>query len=171
MFLNRTLASPFIAVVDASSVVNSKKNPHRKHGTQTLQIRRGSLIEDLPVSPNPNPEYRMQLLSKFMDLYLPKRNQTPVPGRTPSSWVQQLAHSTLDSSAYNKSLAALCTAHLGKFNRDEVMLNKSVRLYADSLQELRANITSGNIKKDSEAILASIVIMSTYEVRSIWSII
>ena len=171
VFLNRTVASPFIPILDASSVANNGANweiatkPRQTHGKSSLQICEVMRKEGLPKSPNPAPQYRMQLLSNFISLYLPKDSQqTPVPGRTPATWVHLLAHSTLQSSAYSTSLAALCAGQFGTWNRDEAMLNESVRLYASALRELRSNIMNGRVKQDSEATLASIIILSTYEV-------
>jgi hypothetical protein len=166
------MASPFIPIIDTSSAVDGSKNwdiatnPGRTHRQSPFRTRERKPMESLPQSPNPIPEYRAQLLSNFICLYLPKNNHhAPIIGRTPSSWVFLLARSTFHSSAYNISLATLCAAQLGTWNRDEVMLNESVRLYASSLRELRANVVNASIEKGFEPILASIVILSIYEVR------
>lgn len=171
MFLNRTMANPFSQVLDATSlpdetrtcgIVRECRRTPTKLPTQTGVE---SNITGLPVSPDPSPEYRMQLLSSFMTLYLPTDAQkSTISGRTPASWLHILATSTLQSSAYNASLAALCMAQIGMWNSDQAKLNESVRLYASALRELRSSIKVG-VRGDAEATVASIVILSTYEVR------
>jgi hypothetical protein len=166
------MASPFDHIADASSVADGSKiwdvaaRCRQTHGQSSFQIRKGQRAGALPQSPSPIPAYMIQLLSSFIGLYLPKdSHHGAISGRTPSSWVHLLAYSNLHSSAYMSSLAALCTSQLGTWHKDEAMLNESIRLYASSLRELRTKILNGNIQKDSEATLASIVLLSTYEVR------
>jgi hypothetical protein len=55
-------------------------------------------------------------------------------------------------------------AQIGMWNSDQAKLNESVRLYASALRELRSSIKAG-VREDAEATIASIVILSTYEVR------
>lgn len=171
MFLNRTMANPFSQVLDTTSlpgetracgiVRKCRRTPSKLPNQTDVE----SHISGLPVSPDPFPEYRMQLLSSFMTLYLPTgAQQSTISGRTPASWLQLLASSTLQSSAYNASLAALCMAQIGMWNSDQAKLNESVRLYASALRELRSSIKAG-VREDAEATIASIVILSTYEVR------
>ena len=109
----------------------------------------------------------MQLLSKFIEIYHPNAGQGPTrAGETPASWVDVLPGITLTNSAYNTSLAALCVAQLGIWNHDVVLENESSQLYGSALGELRKMIgTIGSRKLGTpEATLASIVILSTYEV-------
>jgi hypothetical protein len=119
---------------------------------------------------NQYPEYMTQALSTFLGLYLPEeaRGQTK-PYQTPASWVLALPNLTLQNSAYNKSLAALCVVQIGGCNHDVALFKESIRLYASALVELRKIIQSGRLEAP-EATLASIVILSTYEVSRITAI-
>jgi hypothetical protein len=171
VFLNRTMASPFSHVLDTSSIADEPgagDTPRKCRLSQSKLPNRTCLkghIAGLPVVPNPSPEYRKQLLSSFISLYLPTgAQQTTISGRTPASWVHLLADSNFQSPAYNASLSALCIAQLGLWNRDLVNFNEGVTLYASALRELRSSIGTG-ARKDPEATLACIVILSTFEVR------
>jgi hypothetical protein len=76
-----------------------------------------SLEYSIPKSPDPEPVHRMQLLSKFIDIYFPKVTQGPTRvGQTHASWVHVLPEIAVTNSAYNTSLAALCVLQLGIWN-------------------------------------------------------
>jgi hypothetical protein len=109
-------------------------------------------------------EYLTQALSTFLSLYLPEeaRGRTK-PYQTPASWVHVLASLPLENPVYNKSLAALCVAQIGRCNHDVALFRESIGLYTSALGELRRTIQRGR-PKSPEATLASIVILSIYEV-------
>ena len=167
MFINRTMASPFSQVLDSTSMINDTLGIRKSHSTRSEVsnlVWGESHSASLRLSPNAAPEYMMQLLCSFRSLYLPAGGQpSPISGRTPASWIELLASSTLGGLTYNTSLTALCTAQLGMLNKDQVALNESVRIYALALRELRSSIKAG-VQEDPEAVLASIAMLSTYEV-------
>ena len=118
----------------------------------------------------------MQLLSKFIEIYFPKPAegsqgpQGPIrASQTPASWVHILPDITLTNPAYNTSVAALCLEQLGIWNHDPVLEKEGSRLYGSALGELRKTIGSISSRKlvAPEATLASIVVLSTYEVSSV----
>jgi hypothetical protein len=110
----------------------------------------------------------MQLLSTFfIEIYFPNSTQGGSKvGQTPAPWAYILPDITLTNSAYNTSLAALCLVQLGIWNHDPVLRKKGFQLYGCALGELRKTIGSIECRKlvAAEATLASIVILSTYEV-------
>jgi hypothetical protein len=164
------VTNPFVKAVDILSNADKTKLlensdpkpviPSRAHDNESLE-------HSISKSPDPEPVHRMQLLSKFIEIYFPEPAEglTRV-GQTPASWVHVLPDITLTNSAYNTSLAALCVAQLGIWNDDPVLGKESFQLYGSALGRLRKTIGSIGCRKlvAPEATLASIVILSTYEV-------
>lgn len=109
---------------------------------------------------------RVQLISTFMGLYLPATtNSIRANGQDPATWVHILPEITTTNSAYNRSIAALCLRQVGVWKNDPTLLLESHRLYGSALEALRTTI-GGSKLVAPEATLASIVILSTYEVSS-----
>ena len=111
--------------------------------------------------------HRMQLLSKFIEIYFPDTTQgCSNHDQSPASWAHILPEITVSNSACNTSLAALCTAQLGLWNYDALLGKKGSQIYGSSLGELRKAIRSIGCRKlvTPEATIASIVILSTYDV-------
>lgn len=145
--------------VSKNLTVSTFGSAHPRHHEQKVQTITWK-------SPDPAPEFLMQATSTFINLYLPASAQGPTPsGQSPASWVYVLPNFTHQNSAYKKCLTVLCVAQLGTWNHDSVLEHESTRLYASALAELRTTIQSGKIK-DPEATLASVVMLSTYEVCS-----
>jgi len=70
---------------------------------------------------------------------------------------------TMTNSAYTMSVAALCVGHVGTCNHDPVLIMESRQLYGSALGELRKTISRRKMVAP-EATLASIIMLSTYEV-------
>jgi Fungal specific transcription factor domain len=170
VFINRTPINPFVKAVDIFSNVDKRKLPENsdhKSAKLSRAHQNERLEHSIPKSPDPEPVHRMQILSKFIDIYFPTATQGPLRvGQTPASWAHVLPDITLTNSAYNTSLAALCLAQLGIWHHDPVLGKESSRLYSSALGELRKTIGSIGSRKlvAPEATLASIVILSMYEV-------
>jgi hypothetical protein len=173
VFINRSVTNPFVKAVDIFSKADRTKLPENsgpKSATRPGAPHNENLDLSIPNSPDPEPVYMMQLLAKFIDIYFPNAAQSPSRVcQSPASWAHVLPYITRSNSAYNTSLAALCMAQLGIWNRDSVLRKESSRLYGSALGELRKTIGSiSSYKLDApEATLASIVILSTYEVSLI----
>lgn len=118
----------------------------------------------IPGQPSSEAVDRVQLLSTFIDLYLPKTSQSPTGlGPSPATWVHILPNLVSTNDVYNTSMKALCLSQLGVWNRNLALVKESQRLYGSALRELRAAISRPGTEA-SEATLATIVILSTYEV-------
>jgi hypothetical protein len=170
VFINRTLTNPFVKAVDIFSNTDQTKLLVKLDLNRAAPSRarhNESLKHSIPNSPDPAPVHRMQLLSKFIEVYFP--NATPGPtraGHTHASWIHALPEITLTNSAYNLSLAALCVAQFGIWNRDPVLVKEGSLLYGSALGELRKTIGCQKLAA-SEATLASTAIFSMYEVSLI----
>jgi hypothetical protein len=164
------VTNPFVKAVNILSNADKTKlleNSDPKPVIPSRAHHNESLEHSIPKSPDPEPLHRMQLLSKFIEIYFPEPAEGPTRvGQTPASWVYVLPDITLTNSAYNTSLAALCVAQLGIWNDDPVLGKESSQLYGSALGRLRKTIGSIGCRKlvAPEATLASIVILSTYEV-------
>ena len=173
VFINRSVTNPFVKAADVFSKAEKRALPETPEKTCCKQatppcVRNHEsvqVISRIPESPSSDSENRMQLLSAFVWVYLPEVAQGPTrSGLTPASWVHTLPDLTLTNSAYNKSLAALCVAQLGAWNHNPVLVKESLRLYGAALVELGKTISSSRKLLAPEATLASVVILSTYEV-------
>jgi hypothetical protein len=167
VFINRNMTNPSVNAVDIFSNKDKAKLPENSVPipVPTPCTRHNDRLNNsIPKALDPGPVHRLQLLSKFIEIYLPKAaHGVARAGQTPSSWVHMLPNITLTNSAYNTSLAALCVAQLGIWNHDPVLVRESSHLYSSALGELRKTI-GGQKLVAPEATLASIVILSTYQV-------
>jgi hypothetical protein len=165
VFINRSVTNPFVKAVDVLSCAEKKKPPNKSAGPEQATPSRprheDSVVHSILKSPDPGPVQRAQLLSKFIEIYLPESTQGP--GQTSASWVHALPDITVTNSAYDSSLAALCAAQLGIWNHDLALVKESHRLYCYALGELRKTINCRKLVAP-EATLASIVMFSIYEV-------
>jgi hypothetical protein len=175
VFINRNVANPFVKAVDIFSSADKTKLPENSDPKPATPLARhsGSPENSIPKCPDPGQVHRMQLLSKFIEIYFPIATQGSQglqgptrASQTPASWAHILPDITLTNSAYNTSLAALCLEQLGIWNHDPVLGKEGSQLYGSALGELRKTIGSISSRKlvAPEATLASIVILSTYEV-------
>jgi hypothetical protein len=165
---------PFINAPDVLSNTLKKTHPEAVAGPSLAGLpstthRRPEGREKITVLNvlNPYKEYMTQALSTFIGLYLPEEARGRIKSdQTPASWVHILPSLMLQNSAYNMSLAALCVAQIGGCNHDVALFKESIRLYTSALENLRKIIQRGRLEAP-EATLASIVILSTYEVSHI----
>jgi hypothetical protein len=174
LFINRSVANPLVKAVDVLSNADKTKVPENL-GPRQATLSRAQYIEMPKISSMQSldlaPVYRMQLFTKFIEVYLPKTAQGPTRAcQTPASWVYILPDITQTNSAYNTSLTALCIAQLGIWNNDTVMIKESSRFYGSALGELRKTVSCRK-PLAPEATMASIVILSTYEVSLVATVL
>jgi hypothetical protein len=169
LFINRTAVNPFVKAVDIVSDVNKPNLPENsgpRKGVSSRACYSETLKPYISRSPDQAPAQRMQLLSTFIEVYVAEAAQCSAQvGQTPESWVYLLPDITVTNSAYNMSLLALCLAQLGIWNRDPALARESFHIYGSALGELKKTISCQNLGTP-EATLASIVILSTYELFS-----
>ena len=177
VFINRSAASPFVKAIDILSNAGRITLPdtNEKTGTEHVEAQVQAAIElardryetSIPNSPDQGPMDRMQQFSTFIGLYLPRVAQGPaIPGRSPVSWVHTLPSLAITNHAYTISIKALCAAHIGAWNCNHALVMESHRLYGSALRELRNTLASRKLVAP-EATLASIIILSTYEVSRV----
>lgn len=170
VFINSSLLNPSLKAIDILSNAD-KMRPlgisNTKLGTPSSAHENERLGLSIPTSPDPGPAHLAQMLSRFIDIYFPVATHNSLrDGQTPASWAHVLPDITPTNSAYNISLAALCLTQIGIWNHDPVVRKEGSRLYSFALRELRRTIGSIGSRNfmAPEATLASIVILSTYEV-------
>jgi len=88
-----------------------------------------------------------------------------VHGQSPATWVHQLPDLATTNNAYNISITALSLSQIGIWNKDLPLMKEGQRLYGSALAALRDAISSRKIVAP-EATLATIIILSTYEVSN-----
>ncbi|KAL2802697.1 hypothetical protein BJX63DRAFT_101081 [Aspergillus granulosus] len=107
---------------------------------------------------NVNPELRAQLLTNFIETYIP---HPYLRDRTGPSLLQTLPGLTGRSAVLDKAVISISAAFLAKQNQDEWLLQYSSKLYGSILKILHGKITSGN--KLSVDILYTTIVLQIYE--------
>lgn len=143
----------------------AKEKASGKHWKPPREPERHGHLQSNPIlkSPRSDAVHQVQLLSIFMGIYLPRIAGTPVQGQSPVTWVHQLPGLSTTSDAYNLSITALSLSQVGIWNKDFALVKESQRLYGSALVALRGAISSRKLMAP-EATLATIIILSTYEV-------
>ncbi|KAL4806868.1 hypothetical protein BDV18DRAFT_120753 [Aspergillus unguis] len=109
--------------------------------------------------PNVNPELRSQLLSTFIESYLPLRqNLHDSSGR---SFLATLPELSQGSAILEKAGICLASVFLAKLNQDDRLLQYSSRLYGNTLRNVHGKITSG--ATFGQDILYTTVVLQLYE--------
>lgn len=172
IFVNRNLKNPGVKALDILSTKTSEKKkvktPENIYPISVVTIF-GEYPEkqnvSIPPSPDPGTLNRIQLLSTFIDLYLPKTQGPAAPGQSPATWINCLGNIATSNNTFDISLKALCSTQLGLWHRDSALVKESHRLYGSALRGLREEISHRKLDVP-KATLATIIILSTYEVRS-----
>lgn len=173
IFVNRNLNNPRVKAVDILSTASTgtKKNANnlgnaystslmtaikRSHDKQNNSVPHPISSEDVD---------RIQLLSTFVDLHLPKA-QGPIlrpDAQSPATWINCLGDLASNSNTFDTSLKALCLAQIGLWHHDLGLMKESRRLYGSALRGLRDAVSHQKLEFP-KATLATIIILSTYEV-------
>ncbi|KAL3496644.1 hypothetical protein BJX62DRAFT_103325 [Aspergillus germanicus] len=129
---------------------NSKLRPDTKSAVvQKIEIPRLNI----------NPEVRAQLLTSFIETYLPQPHY--LRDSTGQSLLQTLPGLTGGSALLDKAAISVSAAFLAKQNQDEWLLRYSSKLYGNILKTLHGKITSGT--KLGQDILYTTIILQIYE--------
>ena len=168
------MTNPFVKAVDIFSNVNklTSEKPDARLVALSRARQNVGAEHPIPKHPDADPSCMMALLCKFIEIYFPEAAQGPERIRqTLASWVRILPDIAITNSAYTTSLKALCLVQIGIWNHDHILKKESSRVYGAALGELRKTIKSIGRQKllAPEATLASIVILSTYEVSFVFA--
>jgi hypothetical protein len=112
---------------------------------------------------NVAPENRMQVLSYFLERYLPASMTSQRTFITPSSWVRSLPSLLGRWEVLDTALSALCLAYIGDVHQDYVHSHESQRFYNDVLQRVRS-MSLDSLKSSNEGVLTTTMTMAMYEV-------
>lgn len=112
---------------------------------------------------NVAPENRMQVLSYFLERYLPASMTSQRKFITPSSWVRSLPSLLGRWEVLDTALSALCLAYIGDVHQDRVHSHESQRFYNDVLQKL-GSMSLDSLKSSNEGVLTTTMTMAMYEV-------
>ena len=171
IFVNRNLKNPRVKAVDILSTSTSDRKKHKTpknlHSLSIVTASRKCLEKQkfsIPPFPNPETLNRIQLLSTFVDLHLPKMQGPAIPGQSPSSWINCLGNLATNNNTFDVSLKALCLTQIGLWHHDSALVKESHRLYGSALRGLREAVSCRKLEAP-KATLATIIILSTYEVR------
>lgn len=115
---------------------------------------------------NAAPENRMQVLSYFLEQYLPASmaggKRTFV---TPSSWVRNLPNQLGRWEGLDAALCGLCLAYIGDVHKNEGHLHESQRFYNNALRQM-GSMSLETLKSANEGVLTTTMTMAMYEVFS-----
>lgn len=160
-------ASDILSTTDQGKP-EAKEKASGKYGRPPREPERHGHLQNNPIlkSPSSDSVHQGQLLSTFIGLYLPRITQeTQVHGQSPATWVHQLPDLATTNNAYNISITALSLSQIGIWNKDLPLVKEGQRLYGSALAALRGAISSQKLVAP-EATLATIIILSTYEVSN-----
>ncbi|RDW70609.1 Zn(II)2Cys6 transcription factor domain-containing protein [Aspergillus mulundensis] len=140
------------------------------HGRTATTGKPGKLAPDLNLAlvknrkvdlprPNVNPELRVQLLTAFIEGYLPQ--QPHLRDRTGRTFLEALPDLTGGSAILEKAGISLAAVYLAKQNQDDRLLQYSSKLYGNTLKTLQGRIKSG--AKLGQDVLYTTVILQLYE--------
>lgn len=109
------------------------------------------------------PENRMQVLSYFIERYLPSSMTSHRKFITPSSWVRSLPSLLGRWEVLDTALSALCLAYIGDLHQGYAHLHESQRFYNEALLKLRS-MSLDSLKSANEGVLTMTMTMAMYEV-------
>lgn len=138
------------------------KLDYRLNETTEETIKSQELIRANNAVPsiNTNAETRVQLLTSFINEYLPSSYY--LKDETGKNLLHTLPGVIGDSSLLDKAIVSLSSAFLAKQNNDDHLLHYSTDLYTNAMRQLRKKILSGdNYGKD---LLYTTVLFQIYEV-------
>lgn len=106
----------------------------------------------------------MQVLSYFLERYLPASMTSDRKFITPSSWIRSLPNLLGRWEVLDTALSALCLAYIGDVHQEYVHSHESQRYYNDALRRLRS-MPLDLLKSANEGVLTTTMIMAMYEVE------
>ncbi|CRG92419.1 hypothetical protein PISL3812_09478 [Talaromyces islandicus] len=144
-------------------VRNGKNNPvlteqKREKAPEKLQLKNAT------VNINMAPENRMQVLSYFLERYMPASVISYRTFETPSAWIKGLPNLLGRWEILDTALTALCLAYIGDLHQDKAHLQESQRFYSLVLRKM-GSLPLESIKSANQGVLATTMIMAMYELR------
>lgn len=106
------------------------------------------------------PEIRSQLLSSFIDTYLPPTQYLPN-----ANLFQMLPGLVGGSPLLDKAIASLSSAFIATQNKDDQLLRYSTKLYSNTMENLQGKIKMG--KSLGKDLLYTTMIFQVYEVSCV----
>ncbi|EED24598.1 conserved hypothetical protein [Talaromyces stipitatus ATCC 10500] len=145
---------------------NVKSTIVQEDDNGTVDGRSGGTVQVPGTSPqsyiNTAPENRMQVLSYFLERYLPASMTSHRNFITPSSWVRSLPNLLGRWEVLDTALSALCLAYIGDLHQGYVHLHESQRFYNEALLRLRS-MSLDSLKSANEGVLTMTMTMAMYE--------
>lgn len=112
-------------------------------------------------SPDAN---RLQMVSYFVDRYMPDRMAQRNENITAMTWLMGLPNLLGRWKILDMSLSALSLAYIGDMHGNKQTSRQGEQFYNDALQQMRGRLARNQI---DEGMLAACICMSIYEVCSI----
>ena len=146
-----------------SSGDRNPKKPARIAGDKRPSA--GRMIRGAPpkiiiqASPSPHASYRLQLLSEFLKSYIPVEQLGPLEDRP---WFLLVPTLPSITRALEVTTMAVCTAKLGRLNRNQAMISDSLRFYTQGLSEVQKALWDPALMYSDETLAASMA-LAMYE--------
>lgn len=104
---------------------------------------------------------RVQILSYFLDRYLPDQSFQQTEDKTALTWIRGLPQSLGKWTFLDIALSALSLAYIGDLHQSLSILQQGECFYDEALKHIRARLHRNHI---DEGLLATCMCMSMYEV-------
>lgn len=127
-------------------------SPELKPSTKDLPDLSNSLI--------PHTAFRQQLLSKFIDGYIPI---TRLGANGQNSWLHMLPELPTLTKALEISIMAVCTARWGREIDNLALIKESLNLYTQGLRQLQIALCDSELRYKDET-LGACMALAMYEV-------
>ncbi|CUS12718.1 unnamed protein product [Tuber aestivum] len=107
----------------------------------------------LLATPPPQPHHRSAFVAHFLDWYTPASSQL---GGIPSGWVHSIPFSlNCGVRVFDTAIMAMCTVFVGRWSKDERLVQESTRIYTIALAELSATLSSREVSIRDETLAAT----------------
>ncbi|ETS73394.1 hypothetical protein PFICI_14999 [Pestalotiopsis fici W106-1] len=138
-----------------------RADPGQKDRAQALFPRLLQHDTSIPKEVSPSHAYRDKLFELFLDHRFPAKDQ-PVPALEKRDWILQVLELPTLTPGLTHAVLAVCTAHIGRRNNDNVLLKHSLPLYGQGLRDLQRALCDPSWR-DNEQTLAAISALLLYE--------
>ena len=147
---------------DNKHIVSSPR-PSSSSGSTKEDVFASASAAPVPaVDINMNPEVQSQLLSVFMDAYIPS---FPADSRlVKANFIVELPAQLGRALALDLAIVALCSVFVGSSNKDEPLRQYGITMYGKAMRALRVAIQRHG--KASDDTLYAIAVLQVYEVCS-----
>ncbi|KAH8700107.1 hypothetical protein BGW36DRAFT_292557 [Talaromyces proteolyticus] len=158
---------PFVLVVPTTEIGKSNKvtlkRIRNRHNVDVPEGKQRELCSpSLTGSINMAPENRMQVLSYFLEKYMPASMTSYRTFETPSSWIRGLPNLLGRWEILDTALTALCLAYISDSSHNNAYMQESQRFYSAVLRRL-GSLPLDSMKSANDGVLATTMIMAMYE--------